>query len=151
MKNKYIYKLVNAILTKVIILFIVLVVVNSITLILFENNSVEMKEYQVSKVEDKYLQAIEKIDNQIFVLIVLIVVIFIFFILYFLEYKKNKRSKNNIQRKETEDLRKIDLKIDGLKKDVDYLKTMMRTNKYENNDKDNKGINVSVNVNGKDY
>lgn len=151
MKNKYIYKLVNAILTKVIILFIVLVVVNSITLILFENNSVEMKEYQVSKVEDKYLQVIEKIDNQIFVLIVLIVVIFIFFILYFLEYKKNKRSKNNIQRKETEDLRKIDLKIDGLKKDVDYLKTMMRTKKYENNDKDNKGINVSVNVNGKDY
>ncbi len=52
---------------------------------------------------------------------------------------------------ENEDLRNINLKIDGLKKDVEYLKTMISTKKYDNNDKDNNGISVSVNVNGKDY
>lgn len=150
MKDKYIYKLVNVILTKGVILCIALLILRVLTFILSENNSGEKNKQDVSIVDEVCGQLIPIDFLRIFivVLLVLAVLLVLLFLCCFI-CKKINMCENN--QEENEDLRNINLKIDGLKKDVEYLKTMISTKKYDNNDKDNNGISVSVNVNGKDY
>ena len=150
MKDKYIYKLVNVILTKGVILCIALLILRVLTFILSENNSGEKNKQDVSIVDEVCGQLIPIDFLRIFivVLLVLAVLLVLLFLCCFI-CKKINMCENN--QEENEDLRNINLRIDGLKKDVEYLKTMISTKKYDNNDKDNNGISVSVNVNGKDY
>lgn len=152
MKDKYIYKLVNVFLTKGVILCIALLILRVLTFILSENNSGEKNKQDVSIVDEVCGQLIPIDFLRIFivVLLVLVVLLGLLFLCCFI-CKKIKKNMCENNQEENEDLRNINLKIDGLKKDVEYLKTMISTKKYDNNDKDNNGISVSVNVNGKDY
>lgn len=139
-------------LTKGVILCIALLILRVLTFILSENNSGEKNKQDVSIVDEVCGQLIPIDFLRIFivVLLVLVVLLGLLFLCCFI-CKKIKKNMCENNQEENEDLRNINLKIDGLKKDVEYLKTMISTKKYDNNDKDNNGISVSVNVNGKDY
>lgn len=144
MKDKYIYKLVNGFFTRVIIFYIAIKVLS----LPFESKFVEKNEPNISKVENlekgnSFWKPVSHYD-----LCWIIGIIGIIIILSRC-YIKNKKRIEDMQ-KRIENMQKNGQKIDSIKKDVEYLKSVVSTKKYENNDKDNNGINVSVNVNNRD-